>query len=345
MSDLKDTQPQSVKDTQPNLVGKPSRGRARLFSIMGLIVILALGIFSGVLLGKGVRVDAEKTVVAQQVAEQFQLGVEQLEAGRYELARQHFDYVLQNDPEYPGIQDKITELVRRMSVSPTPTITLTPTITPTPDLREAEAIYASAVQALNASNWDAALASLDSLRRTDPTYRTIDVDGMYYIALRNRGIGKIRAYECADINLEGGIYDLTLAERFGPLDSYADGLRTSARLYLTAASFWQLDWYNAHVYFGQVAAAFPSMMDSSCMMAGERYRFATIEYAKQLDNAADYCNASAMYEEAFLTYNLDNEQYYPRATEIYYRCYGTPVPPTAIPTATLPGGETPSATP
>jgi predicted Zn-dependent protease len=232
-----------------------------------------------------------------------------------------------------------------MSVSPTPTITMTPTVTPTADTREVEAIYASAVQALNASDWNGALAALDSLRRNDPAFHAVEVDGMYYIALRNRGIGEIRAYECTDINLEAGIYDLTLAERFGPLDSYADGLRTSARLYLTAASFWELDWYNAHVYFGQVAAAFPSMMDSSCMMASERYRYATIEYAKKLQNDGDYCNASAMFEDAFLTYNIDNEQYYPTATDVYYRCYGTPVPPTATPTPTLPGGETPSATP
>ena len=279
------------------------------------------------------------------MSEQFELGVQQMDAGRYELARQHFDFVLQNDPDYPGIQEMITELVRRMSVSPTPTITMTPTITPTADTREVEAIYASAVQSLNAGDWSAALTYLDSLRRKDPAYRAVDVDGMYYIALRNRGIGEIRAYECADINLEAGIYDLTLAERFGPLDSYANGLRTSASLYLTAASFWELDWYNAHVYFGQVASAFPSMMDSSCLLASERYRHATIQYAEQLQNAGDYCNASTMYEEAFKTYNIDNEQYYPVATEVYYLCYGTPVPATATPTPTLPGGETPSATP
>jgi tetratricopeptide (TPR) repeat protein len=343
MSELNETQPHSVKDTQPNPVEKPSRGRARLISILGLILLAAIGIFSGVTMGKGVRLDAESTVVARQVAEQFQLGVEKMEAGRYELARQHFDFVLQNAPDYPGIQDMITELVRRMSVSPTPTVTMTPTVSPTPDLREAEAIYASAVQAMNAGDWSGALTYLDSLRRKDAAYRTVDVDGMYYVALRNRGVGEIRAYECIDINLEAGIYDLTLAERFGPLDSYSDGLRTSARIYLTAASFWEVDWYNAHVYFAQVAAAFPSMMDSSCMLASERYRYATIQYAIQLEVAGDYCNASAKYEEAFLNYSADNEQYYATATDVYYRCYGMPVTDTATPAFTP--SETPSPTP
>ena len=55
---------------------------------------------------------------------------------------------------------------------------------------------------------------LDTLRRKDPAFHTVEVDGMYYFALRNLGVDLIQAG-----NLEGGIYELTLAERFAPLET------------------------------------------------------------------------------------------------------------------------------
>jgi hypothetical protein len=61
---------------------------------------------------------------------------------------------------------------------------------------------------------------------------------MYYFALRNHGYDLITK----EGNLEGGIYHLTLAERFGPLDNTANGLREGARIYITGASFWELNW-------------------------------------------------------------------------------------------------------
>lgn len=340
MSDMNDTQPTLVKDTQPHKAEKAPKGRARLLAILGLLLILALGGLAGYGSGIGVRRSAQATLVAQQVQEQYQLGLQAMQEGRYEVARMHLEFVIRNNPDYPGVQDAYRELLLRINITPTPTYTLTPTITPTPDLREAEAIYASAVEALNSSDWDAAVTHLDSLRRVAPTYRTVDVDGMYYIALRNRGVGKILAYRCQDINLEGGIYDITLAERFGPLDSTAIALRANARLYLTAASFWQLDWENARYYFGQVALTSPNMMDASCLTANERWRYATIQLAAQKQEMGDYCTASSLYEEAFTVYSAENEQYYPVATQVYYLCYGTPVP-TATPTPL----ETPTSTP
>jgi hypothetical protein len=60
---------------------------------------------------------------------------------------------------------------------------------------------------------------------------------MYYFSLRNYGYHLIQQG-----NLEGGIYQLTLAERFGPLDRDSNGVREGARYYLIGASFWELNW-------------------------------------------------------------------------------------------------------
>ncbi|MBN2385917.1 MAG: hypothetical protein JXB85_02780 [Anaerolineales bacterium] len=331
-----------MKDTQPTTVGKPSssKGRVRLFAVLGLILILALGILGGY--GSGViqRLNYEKTVIAGQLDDQYRRGVEALESGYYERAQEHFNFVYANEPGYPGLQESMVELARRISISPTPTLTLTPTITPTPDLREVEAIFSSATQALNAGDWTGAIASLDSLRRRDPAYRAIEIDGMYYIALRNRGVANILPPSCQDTNLEAGIYDLTLAERFGPLDSYADALRSNARRYLSAASYWELDWNSAQLLFGQVAASVPNMMDPTCLTAQERYRIASLEYAEQLSAAGQYCDSIAFYDQGLLISSAQNEPYFAVREQVYILCYGTPVPPTPIPTATL--SETPT---
>jgi len=280
------------------------------------------------------------------LSEQFQLGVQALNEERYEVALQHFQFVINHDPAYPGAQDKLTEILVKMSISPTPTASPTPILTPTPDLRGVEEIFTRARQLLAAQDWDGAISNLDSLRKTDSVYRAAQVDGMYYIALRTRGVSKIINEKCANINLEGGIYDLTLAERFGPLDSYSESLRTWSRFYITGASFWELDWLQVQDYFAQVMTGYPNLMDSSCKTATERWRFATIKRAEQLLAAGDTCGAEEQFNLAFSINSTKNEEYYPTATEVSAQCDGddggpppsaseTPVPsPTPTPTPT-----------
>jgi hypothetical protein len=149
------------------------------------------------------------------------------------------------------------------------------------------------------------------------------VDGMYFMSLRNRGVGKVipPSQKCIDINLEGGIYDLTLAERFGPLDAYAASLRTWSRLYITGASFWELDWYQAMDYFSQVYPYYPNLMDVSCLTASERYRIAALNYIDVVWQTGDYCTATNLYYEIFLNAASDkNGTAYPTATQVYDYC-------------------------
>ena len=228
----------------------------------------------------GQRYDAEKTQVSGQLQEQFDLGMEKMEAGQYDLAKVHFDFIIEHDPKFPGLVEAYADLLIRMQTSPTPTYTATPTVTPTPDLRGVEAIYANLQSALSIRDWDTVLTNLDSLRKADPGYKTAEVDGLYYLALRMRGVDKIILEDgevCADINLEGGIFDLTQAERFGTLDAVAEGLRGISRLYIIGASYWDQDWEQVQTIFEQVRLGNPYLRDSSCMTATERWRFATIK--------------------------------------------------------------------
>jgi tetratricopeptide (TPR) repeat protein len=41
---------------------------------------------------------------------QFELGVADMDAGRYEMARKRFEYVIEINPNFPGIEEKLAGL-------------------------------------------------------------------------------------------------------------------------------------------------------------------------------------------------------------------------------------------
>ena len=318
-SELEDTQPTGgLHETQPS---SPPPAQEKRFPgwlvAVCVVLIIAVGLLAGYNSGMSQRFSAQNTQAAGQLAEQFQLGTKAVAAGKYELARQYFEGVLRTNSNYPGIQAAYTDLLVRMQVdNSTPQYSPTPYLSPTPDLRGGDEIYNTALQKLNSGDWDGAITNLDSLRKSNPTYHTAQVDGMYYMALRQRGVGKITA-ACQNINLEGGIYDLTLAEHFvgtGNLDSVADSLRTYARLYIIAASFWDQDWVQAQNFFAQVMTGYPNLSDSSCKSATSRWAEATINLAKQLEAAGDDCGAEAQLADAFKVSN-------PLFATVYYSLF------------------------
>jgi tetratricopeptide (TPR) repeat protein len=322
---------------------KPKKGWSRWLVALLVIILIAIGVLSGYSSGMGRRYAAQRTQVVGQLEDQFKLGQEAFNAGNYELARQYFEGIIRADPNYPGITAAYTDLLLKMQVTPTPVFSPTPLVSPTPDLRGFEDIFNTAQQLLNASNWNGAITNLDSLRKSNPDYRTAEVDGMYYMALRQRGVGKIAA-GCQDVNLEGGIYDLTLAEHFvgsGNLDAYADSLRTYSRLYIIGASFWDQDWLQAQNFFAQVMNAYPNLSDSSCETSTKRWVEATNKVADQYLALGDYCNAKLQYDAAFGIGEAFNATAYPTATEVSAQCDtlgGSTLTPGGVPLPT----ETPT---
>jgi hypothetical protein len=290
--------------TQPNNPVIPRhRGRTFLISAVILLIVMALTILAGFQSGLSVRKQNESDARSQQLTEQFQFVDEDIQAGRYKIAQQRLEYILLKDPSFPGAQEKLTEVLVQISLqegiqSPTPT----PSLVPTPDFAGAEQAYSSAAQLIVAQDWPGALRALDQLRKLDPNYQQSQVDGMYYFALRNYGYSLIAQQG----NLEGGIYQLTLAERFGPLDRDTNGLREGARVYLIGASFWELDWPQALLYFEQ-ARAWGNLWDGT-MTASERYWYASMRYGDQLFGEGKYCEegeAIFQYQNALTVAALD----------------------------------------
>ncbi|HEX9028807.1 MAG TPA: hypothetical protein VF823_06510, partial [Anaerolineales bacterium] len=210
---------------QPAVPGNaaPSWKPLAIMGIVTLLIIALMAAFGGYRSGLNQRNSAQTTQVAQQVKEQFDLGVQDLQARNLDLARQRFEWVISKAPNYPGVADMLTQVELLQNITASPTIAPTPTLTPTPDLRSVEELYTQAQKAMAGGDWNSAIDTLLKLRKEAPTLHTVEVDGMLYMALRNRGVDKIKSSD-----LEGGTYDLALAERFGPLDVEASNWRSWA---------------------------------------------------------------------------------------------------------------------
>jgi tetratricopeptide (TPR) repeat protein len=289
---------ESTDGTQPNKpVTKFRRGRTILFSALGLIAILAIAILAGYSSGIGIRERNQSTVIMQQLGEQYQNALIDIQFARYEIARQRLEWIIANDPSFPGAQEKLTEV---LVLSNQPTPSLTPSLTPTPDFTGAQDAFTRAQQLVAAQDWPGAIGALDQMRKFDPDYQTSLVDGMYYFALRNYGYNLITK----EGNLEGGIYQLTLAERFGPLDRDSNGLREGARYYLIGASFWELNWKEAVAYFDQVYRGWSGLWDGT-MTSSERFWMASMRYGDELFAQNQNCDALAQYDNAKAIAELD----------------------------------------
>jgi tetratricopeptide (TPR) repeat protein len=283
----------------------------------------------------------------EQLGEQFQYALVDMEFGRYENAKQRLEFIIEKDSSFPGVQEKLTEVLVQINLQANyvpPTATLTPTLaTPTLDFSGAEEAFAHAQQSIAAQDWPGALGTLDQLRKLDPNYKTSQVDGMYYFALRNNGYNLLTQQG----NLEGGIYYITLAERFGQLDNNANGIREGARVYLIGASFWEINWEQAVFYFTQ-ARNWGNLWDGT-MTASERFWYASMRYGDELFDHKKICEeneALVQYQNALTIAALDKtaQNNYDQAMLICFPPTATldpsllfsPTPEVIVPTAETP---------
>ena len=314
-----DTQQIKTSGNKPLTVKKPKLWRVIVFGILAIIILAVLGGGLGYRRGINDRLNRQNEQLLSEAALQYQYGVQQLNNGNYNLARTHFEYVLSVYPDFPGLTEKYTEVMVKIAQSNEPTAA--PAATATPDNRDVETLFAQASQEVQSQQWEAAVTSLEALRNADYTYRTIEVDGLYYIALRYRAIQMI----LNEGNLEEGLYYLSVLEKYAPLDKDAVNYSVVARLYLTGASYWDLDWKQVVNYFSQLVASMPSLYDGS-MTAGERYYNALINYGDKLMDDGDECGAADQYSLALAMTVTDELQ------SKYNKAYGICHPPTKTPT-------------
>lgn len=339
---------------EPGEQVSPKKHRRRswvLWAILGVLIlalIAAGSAYGGYASARQERASVYATQVSGEAQAQYDLALQDIANKNYDLARQRLEYIISIAPAFPGAAEKLSEVLLEQRITATPTEAPTPTLSPTPDLRGRDELYSQAQSLMSAGEWNSAIEALLSLRQKYPEYMAIDVDGMLYIALRNRGIDKI----AVEADLEGGTYDLTLAERFGPLDAEAKNWRDWAELYIRGASFWDVDWAQAVLYFSQLAPSAPNLRDASGWTASDRYLKALLGYGDWLSANGQWCMARDQYD-LYLTLIAD-PQVEPTAQNAVNKCdkrgdeeptatptpgelpdssiTDTPVPPTLTPT-------------
>lgn len=296
--------PASQRDQNSKPERKTRKGLWRVFWILFAIVFIFISGFLGGTTGYAYGQSQKKILQADQVVnsiqEQYELGMLDAQEGRYEIALQRFEWVLKQDPTYPGAAEQLAKAMAIVYATATPTaVPPTVTPTPTPDLRPVQERFSQAQNFFIAQDWGNVINTLINLRTSDPTYQVVEVDRMLFVALRYQGINKI--YQQGD--LEGGIYDLVLANRFSPLDRDAQAAQEWARIYLLGSAFWEVYPEKAVYFFSQVAQALPSLRDASGWTASERLRESFIHWGNQLMILEDWCGAQSKYEQAFLMRN------------------------------------------
>jgi tetratricopeptide (TPR) repeat protein len=259
-------------------------------SLVGILLLIIGGaVWKGYQAGLTEREQEWQATQAIELNKQYNLGLVDLAAGRYELAGERFEYILKIDPNYPGAADKLTEA--KVAQQITPTITPLPSLTPLAPVTPAAdpaSIFALAQQSQAATNWDEAIQRLTQLRALDPTYKASQVDQMLFTALRNRGVARIQAKD-----LEGGIFDLNQAEALGKLDQDAKNHRLWARYYLDALSYWGLNWQKTVELLSELHSFAPYFQDTPAKL-----HEAQLNYAAQLTAAGDHCGAAEQYAAA-----------------------------------------------
>lgn len=287
-----------MQNLPTNRRSRPKRAFPWRWALTALLLLSAAtvtGALIGYLTGQSARQVKVRQEADQSLSQQYQLVDQDLQAGRYEMARQRLEYVISLNPAYPGATDKLVQVLSILYATATP-LPPTPTVAPTstPDLRPVQELFRQVETFISQSNWGSAIDHILSLRKQDPNYKVTRLDGWLYLALRNLGVDKILNQG----DLEGGLYDLTLVENFGPLDGEAETARQWARLYIIGNSFWEAYPEQAVYYFAQLAAAAPQLHDSSGWTALDRYRAALIQYGDALAQKEDWCGAQTQYELA-----------------------------------------------
>jgi tetratricopeptide (TPR) repeat protein len=302
--------------------------------LLVVVAAIALAALVGYRTGQSQRRTALAATLARSADEQFQLGVEDLAAGRYELARQRFEYVIRLDPGYPHAVDRLVEALVAVEA---PLATAAPAATPTPNLAPVEELFTQSLAAHINGDWDVVIDTLLALRAKDSTYRAVEVDGMMYSALRNRGLHRIKTEGL----LEEGLYDLSLAERFAPLDNEAEEYRGWARMYLLANSFFGVNWAEATYYFGQVYLTAPYITNDVYL----KYAIASNRHGDEKIASDEPCDAEELYAQSLLAW--ENDELIPTATKAHEMCEDSerPPPPAETPTVGEPPTETPPAPP
>jgi tetratricopeptide (TPR) repeat protein len=232
-------------EMRPVIVRAPARPLLLGVVMIGMlclcISLVSLAGFAGYRDGLATNDRRITQTLATGIAEQYALGVTDLENGRASLAEARFAWIvetLQPAPDYQRDSAQLLALARTMQAyTPTPQATATaqpspspsPTteaITPSPqateeaaDLQDPDTLYQQAQTAMSVRHFEEAMEWLDALQGLAPDYRTVEVRAMYLAAATEQGKIYIRGQneDGADM-LARGVRLIYVANELGPVE-------------------------------------------------------------------------------------------------------------------------------
>jgi tetratricopeptide (TPR) repeat protein len=207
----------------------PVRRIRRIWVVLAsLLLVLVVGGSAGYLSGRSLHTQRAQALLSAQDTEQFNLAVTDMAQGKYQMAIERLNNVLQNEPNFPGALDKQKEALAAINATPTPMPTATPIPSPTPDVSRAEQLVNQAMQQFTDKKYPDMITTLLTLKTQIPGYEPVRVDGLIWMALRYNGMHLLN-----DTNrLTEGLYYLDLATNYAPLDRDAATQEEKARAFL-----------------------------------------------------------------------------------------------------------------
>jgi len=334
--EVKEVEPQveesiDIEDTAP-LPKKVRRGKWIWLGILVMVVIAAIGAGVGYVYAMQVRIAEETDQKLTAATTQYVLAEKDEQNGNLDMARQRLEYILTIYPEYPGLTDKLKEIIVAISLKqaqanePQATAEPVASVVPTKDTTELNVLLVQAQNQLVGNDWSGLLDTIKKMRNLDPTYEPIKVDSLYYFALRYNAINRIKAG-----HLEVGLYYFSMAEKIAPLDADTTKWILWAREYQYAASYFGYNPQRAAEEFQKVAADVPNMIDTSGYTAKQRYAKSLEGYGDYLTEIFDYCNALIEYDAANNV--ISTEALVAKITQTQGFCASPPPVTTEEPTA------------
>jgi tetratricopeptide (TPR) repeat protein len=250
-----------------------------------LIIVFAcsfLGLITAAIAG-GVVVGLQDRKADEQVRiDQFyQEGLANRAAGKLQLAKADFEYVLRLNPSYPGASEQLTQIQDLLTVKPTPT-------TSAVVVNVAQQLYQTGLDAYQKKDWQKAIELLSQVRSINATYEQDKIAQMVYDAALTYGLELAQADR-----LEEAIAYLDQAAYIKPLPANAEAEAQYARMYITARDYWNVNWEKAIESFGELYKIGPGYRDTFA-----RYVEAYIQYGDERMRAGDPCSAQTQYEAA-----------------------------------------------
>lgn len=325
-------------EEQPEEGAVKGRPLLRLLGIVFIVLAVLVAIYGTIFLvawdrGQDQKTQEEQTALDTELEKQMNLARDEVAAGNYNLAVRRLEWVLEQNPAYPGAATLMEQAQANLSNPATPTPMLRATITPDAeqmvptDLEPAEALT-DLEQVIEQQQWEEAITAITAFQSRYPDFERRQTDTMLYNAYLNLG----QQYVMGD-QVELGLFYFDQAEKLGDLPIEAEDQRTWADLYLVGISYYGVDWGTAAFYFRGLCAAAPFYQDA-CVKLHE----VLVAYADQYTLNLDYCPAEVLYSEA--NQISSNSAVIEKLQEARNQCLEATPTPTVTPSVPISGTET-----